>query len=232
VISNTYPWPTLKHLPLCERPVYRVSHSVDSCNLAELLAAVIGGSQQIEIAHVLLGTFENLGNLVRASTQELEAIAGLGAAGAARLKAALELGRRMLLDVPEDRLVVRSVTDAASLLIPEMAHLEQEHFRVLYLDTRNRLLDSETLYVGSLNATHIRVGEVFRGAIKRNCAAIIVAHNHPSTDPSPSPDDLEVTRQLIAAGDLVGIDVLDHLIIGGHQRFVSLHEQGLGGPWP
>jgi DNA repair protein RadC len=179
-----------------------------------------------------MATFENLGNLVRASTQELEAIAGLGAAGAARLKAALELGRRMLLDVPEDRLVVRSVTDAASLLIPEMAHLEQEHFRVLYLDTRNRLLDSETLYVGSLNATHIRVGEVFRGAIKRNCAAIIVAHNHPSTDPSPSPDDLEVTRQLIAAGDLVGIDVLDHLIVGGHQRFVSLREQGLGGPWP
>jgi DNA repair protein RadC len=232
MISNTYPWPTLKHLPLRERPVYRVSHDVDSCNLAELLAAVIGGSQQIEIAHALLATFENLGNLVRASTQELEAIAGLGTAGAARLKAALELGRRMLLDVPEDRLIVRSVTDAASLLIPEMAHLEQEHFRVLYLDTRNRLLDSETLYVGSLNATHIRVGEVFRGAIKRNCAAIIVAHNHPSTDPAPSPDDLEVTRQLIAAGDLVGIDVLDHLIIGGHQRFVSLHEQGLGGPWP
>jgi DNA repair protein RadC len=219
-------------LPLRERPVYRVSHSVDSCNLAELLAAVIGGSQQIEIAHALLATFENLGNLVRASTQELEAIVGLGTAGAARLKAALELGRRMLLDVPEDRLIVRSVTDAASLLIPEMAHLEQEHFRVLYLDTRNRLLDSETLYVGSLNATHIRVGEVFRGAIKRNCAAIIVAHNHPSTDPSPSPDDLEVTRQLIAAGDLVGIDVLDHLIVGGHQRFVSLREQGLGGPWP
>jgi DNA repair protein RadC len=231
MISNPYPRPTLEHLPLRERPVYRVSHGVDSCNLAELLAAVVGGPRQIEIAHALLATFENLGNLVRASTQELEDITGLGSAGAARLKAALELGRRMLLAPSEERLVVRSVTDAAPLLMAEMGHLEQEHFRVLYLDTRNRLLDSETLYVGSLNTNHVRVGEVFRGAIKRNCAAIIVAHNHPSTDPSPSPEDVEVTRQLIAAGDLVGIELLDHLIIGDHQRFVSLRERGLGGLW-
>jgi DNA repair protein RadC len=98
---------------------------------------------------------------------------------------------------------------------------------VLYLDTRNRLLGSETVYVGSLNASHIRVAEVFRDAIKRSCAAIIVAHNHPSGDPSPSPEDVEVTRQLIAAGNLLNIELLDHLIIG-QQRFVSLRERGLG----
>jgi DNA repair protein RadC len=133
----------------------------------------------------------------------------------------------MLLATPEDRLVVRSPSDVAQLLMAEMAHLEQENFRVLYLDTRNRLLGSDTVYVGSLNASHIRVAEVFRDAIKRNCAAVIVAHNHPSGDPSPSPEDVEVTRQLIAAGNLLSIELLDHLIIG-QQRFVSLRERGLG----
>ena len=98
---------------------------------------------------------------------------------------------------------------------------------MLYLDTRNRLLDSETVYVGSLNASHIRVSEVFREAVKRNCASIIVVHNHPSGDPTPSPEDVEVTRQLVAAGNLLDIEVLDHLIIG-QQRFVSLRERGLG----
>jgi DNA repair protein RadC len=105
--------------------------------------------------------------------------------------------------------------------------LEQEHFRVLYLDTRNRLLGSETVYVGSLNASHIRVGEIFRDAVKRNCAAIIVVHNHPSGDPSPSPEDVAVTRQIVAAGRLLDIEALDHLVIG-QQRFVSLRERGLG----
>ena len=95
------------------------------------------------------------------------------------------------------------------------------------MDTRNRMLGDETLYVGTLNASHIRIGEVFRDAIKRNCAAIIVAHNHPSGDPTPSPEDVEVTRQLIEAGKMLDIEVLDHLIIG-QQRFVSLRERGLG----
>ncbi|MBN1815030.1 MAG: DNA repair protein RadC, partial [Anaerolineae bacterium] len=134
---------------------------------------------------------------------------------------------RMLLAAPEDRFVVRSPADVAQLMVAEMAHLEQEHFRVLYLDTRNRLLGSETVYVGSLNASHIRVGEIFRDAVKRNCAAIIVVHNHPSGDPAPSPEDVAVTRQLVAAGKLLDIEVLDHLVIG-QQRFVSLRERGLG----
>jgi DNA repair protein RadC len=120
-----------------------------------------------------------------------------------------------------------SPADVVQLLMAEMAHLEQEHFRVLYLDTRNRLIGSDTVYVGSLNASHIRVGEIFRDAVKRNCAAIVVVHNHPSGDPSPSPEDVAVTRQIVAAGKLLDIDVLDHLVIG-QQRFVSLRERGLG----
>lgn len=224
--------PTIKDLPVQERPRERLARAGEGAlSTAELLAIIlrtgVGGESVLAMARRLLSKFDGLPGLARASFAELRAERGLGNAKTAQLKAALELGRRMLLATPEDRLVVRSPSDVAQLLMAEMAHLEQESFRVLYLDTRNRLLGSDTLYVGSLNASQIRVGEVFRDAIKRNCAAIIVAHNHPSGDPSPSPEDVEVTRQLTAAGELLSIEILDHLIIG-QQRFVSLRERGLG----
>ncbi|MCP3976385.1 MAG: JAB domain-containing protein [bacterium] len=228
-MNDNYPKPTLHLLPLRERPACRVAENgADACNLVELLAAIVGGARQIEIAHSLLAEFGDLDGLLKASAAELErSTRGLGPAGAARLKAALELGRRVLLEMPQDRLRIGSPGDVAQLLIAEMSYLEQEHFRVLFIDTRNRLLDSETVYVGSLNAMYIRVAEVFRAATRRNCAAIIVAHNHPSGDPSPSPEDVEVTRRLVQAGELLNIELLDHLVIG-RQRFVSLRERGLG----
>ena len=222
-----YPSPIVRALPLRERPLHRVRHDAGACNLVELLAAIVGGSRQIEIACDLLTRLEALHNLYRVPVEELTAVPGLGPVGAARLKAALELGRRLVWADGEDRPQIRCPADAAQLLMPEMAHLEAEHFRVLYLNTRNRIIGSETLYVGSLNASHIRVGEVFRGAIRRNCAAIIVAHNHPSCDCSQSPEDVEITRLLVKAGDLLGIEVVDHLIIA-RQRFVSLRERRLG----
>ncbi|MGD8244611.1 MAG: DNA repair protein RadC [Anaerolineae bacterium] len=223
---------TIKDLPAQERPRERLAYVGEGAlSTAELLAIILrvgtGGESALDMARRLLATYDGLPGLARATFAELRAEHGLGNAKTAQLKAALELGRRMLLATPEDRYVVRSPSDVAQLLMAEMAHLEQEHFRVLYLDTRHRLLGSETVYVGSLNASHIRVAEVFRDAIKRNCAAIIVAHNHPSGDPSPSPEDVEVTRQLLAAGNLLSIELLDHLIIG-QQRFVSLRERGLG----
>jgi DNA repair protein RadC len=225
--KHEYPTPIVRALPLRERPLYRVQCDVGACNLVELLAAAVGGSRQIEIAHDLLSRLKDLDGLACASTQELSAVPGLGPVGAARLKAALELGRRALITTPEDRLVVRSPADVAQMLMAEMSHLEQEHFRVLFLDTRNRVLDSETIYVGSLNASHIRVGEVYREAVRRNCAAIICAHNHPSGSASPSPEDVAVTRQIVEAGNLLDVACLDHLIIG-KQQFVSLRERGLG----
>ncbi len=109
----------------------------------------------------------------------------------------------------------------------EMGLLEQEQLRVMLLDTKNRVTATETVYQGSLNTSLIRVGELFREAIRANCAALIVLHNHPSGDPSPSPEDVAVTRQIVQAGQLLDIEVLDHLIIG-RQRFVSLKERGLG----
>lgn len=224
--------PTIKDLPVEERPRERlVLVGEGALSTAELLAIIlrtgVGGESALDMASGLLSTYDGLTGLARASFAELRAERGLGNAKTAQLKAALELGRRMLLATPEDRLVVCSPSDVAQLLMAEMGHLDQENFRVLYLDTRNHLLGSETIYVGSLNASHIRVGEVFRDAVKRNCAAVIVAHNHPSGDPSPSPEDVEVTRQLIAAGTLLNIELLDHLVIG-QQRFVSLRERGLG----
>jgi DNA repair protein RadC len=108
-----------------------------------------------------------------------------------------------------------------------MGGLEQEHLRTLLLDTKNRVLASPTIYVGSVNASIIRVSEIFREAVRENATALIVAHNHPSGDPTPSPEDVHVTRSIVEAGSLLGIDVLDHLVIG-HQRFVSLKERGLG----
>jgi DNA repair protein RadC len=223
-----YPTPILRALPLRERPLHRVQRDVGACNLVELLAAVVGGPRQIEIAHDLLGRLRDLNGLAQASTEELALSYGLGPVGAARLKAALELGRRALLAAPEDRLIIRSPADVAQMLMVEMSHLEQENFRVLFLDTRNRVLDAETVYVGSLNASHIRVGEVYREAVRRNCAAIICAHNHPSGAADPSPEDVAVTRQIVEAGKLLDVECLDHLIIGKGQRFVSLRERGLG----
>ena len=222
----------IRDLPVDERPRERLVHAGEGAlSMAELLAIIlgtgVGGESALALATRLISRYGGLPGLARASFTELRAEKGLGPAKTAQLKAALELGRRMLLAAPEDRFVVRSPADVAQLLMAEMGHLEQEHFRVLYLDTRNRLLDSETVYVGSLNASHIRVSEVFREAVKRNCASIIVVHNHPSGDPTPSPEDVEVTRQLVAAGNLLDIEVLDHLIIG-QQRFVSLRERGLG----
>jgi DNA repair protein RadC len=152
---------------------------------------------------------------------------GIGRAKAAQIKAAVELGRRMVRDNPEESVTIHSPQDAADLVMYEMHALEQEELRVILLDTRNRVIRIEEVYRGSLNASQVRVGELFKSAIKRSAASLIVVHNHPSGDPTPSPDDIAITRAIIQAGKLLDIEVLDHLIVG-RGRFVSLKERGLG----
>jgi DNA repair protein RadC len=137
------------------------------------------------------------------------------------------MGRRLLLAAPEERLQICSPADAANLLMLDMAHLDQEHLRLVLLDTKNRVLASPTVYKGNVNTSVIRISEIFREAIRHNSTSLIVAHNHPSGDPTPSPEDVRVTRQIHEAGKLLDIDVLDHLIIG-QGRYVSLKERGLG----
>jgi DNA repair protein RadC len=198
---------------------------------AELLAIILRtGTRRenvIQVAQRLLADYDKLAGLLRASTSELISERGLGPAKVAQLKAALELGRRLLVAAPDERPQIRSPADAANLVMSEMSFLEQEHLRVMLLDTKNRVLDTPTVYQGSLNTSLIRVGELFRHAIRANCAALIVLHNHPSGDPTPSPEDVAVTQQIVEAGRLLDVEVLDHLIIG-RQQFVSLKERGLG----
>lgn len=224
--------PMIKDMPAGERPRERLTQAgPGALSSAELLAIIlrtgIRGENVLDMAHRLLAKYGGLAGLARVSLAELCAEKGLGLAKAAQLKAALELGRRLLVTSPEERPQVKCPSDAANLLMGEMGLLEQEHMRVLLLDTRNRVLSVHTVYQGSLNTTLVRVGELFRDAIRANCAGIIVAHNHPSGDPTPSPEDVAVTQQIVAGGKLLDIDVLDHLVICQH-RFVSLRERGLG----
>jgi DNA repair protein RadC len=223
--------PTIKDLPTGERPRERLIHEgATALSTTELLAILfrvgVGGENVLELSNRLLAKYGGVAGLARAPFSQLQDEHGLGEAKVAALKAAFELGRRLTIASPDERFQVRSPADAANLLMGEMSVLEQEHMRVLLLDTRNRVLAVPTVYQGSLNTSVIRVSELFRDAIRQNAAAIIVVHNHPSGDPTPSPEDVAVTRSIISAGKLLDIEVLDHLVIG-NQRFVSLKERGL-----
>jgi DNA repair protein RadC len=195
--------------------------------LAILLRVGVSGENAVQVGHRLLTTFGGLTGLHRASYAEVCNQFGIGPAKAAQIKAAIELGRRLPLEAPAERPAIHSPKDAAELVSYEMSALEQEHLRVFLLNTRNQVMDIVEVYRGSLNSSQVRVGELFKAAVRRSAAAIIVAHNHPSGDPAPSPDDIAVTRAIVQAGKLLDIEVLDHLIIG-QGRFVSLKERGLG----
>ena len=223
---------TVKEMPPEERPRERMARAgAQALSSTELLAIIlrvgVGGENVLSMAQRILAGFGGLGGLSRADFSQLTAERGLGPAKASQILAALELGRRLMAESPEERWQIRAPSDAAHILMPVIGHQEQEHFVVLYLDTRNRVTDRETLYKGSLNTSLVRTAEVFRGAVRRNCAAIIVAHNHPSGDPNPSPEDVALTRRLVEAGKLLEIAVLDHVIIG-ENRYVSLRERALG----
>lgn len=225
-----HPSPTLHLLPVHERPACRVGENPDECNLVELLAAVVGGPHQIEIAFALLGRFGCLDALSLASVGELTQVQGVGRATATRIRAVFGLFQRLLKHEMDERRQVCSPADIAGLLLHEMGRLEQEEMRVVVLDTRNRILDIRTIYRGSLDTIPVRAVEVFRPAIRNGAAAsIVVVHNHVSGDVSPSPEDVSTTLALHKAGDILGIALLDHLIVG-QGEFVSLKEMRLGFP--
>jgi DNA repair protein RadC len=220
--------PLIKELPFTERPQQRLQDvGPAALSARELLACLLQTSNALSQAQELTGRFGFPQGLLRASILELCQVPGIGPAKAVQLKAAFELGRRSLLVQQEDRYQITSPADAASLLLHEMDALDQEHLVVISLDAKNRVLSQETLYIGNVNTSIIRIAEIFRLAIRQNAPAIIISHNHPSGDPDPSPEDVRVTRQIVEAGKMLDIDVLDHLVIG-HQRYVSLKERGLG----
>ncbi len=222
---------TIKDLPAGERPRERlIREGASSLSTAELLAILfrvgVEGENVLTLANNLLARFNGLAGIARASFPDLQKVNGLGEAKIASLKAALELGRRLTIASADERLQVRSPQDAANWFMSELSLLDQEEMHVMLLDTRNRVISTIMIYKGNLNTSVVRTSELFRSAIQHNAAAIIIAHNHPSGDPSPSPEDVSVTRNIIQAGKLLDIEVLDHLVIG-QQRYVSLKERGL-----
>jgi len=222
----------IKDLKSSERPRERLAQlGAQVLSTAELLAVLlrvgVRGENAIQLGQRLLQDFNGLSGLQRASYAELKSQHGVGDAKAAQIKAAIDLGRRLAAQTPEDKPIIHSPEDAADLVQYEMSALEQEQLRVMLLNTRNHVLDIKTIYQGSLNSSQVRVGELFRPAVRQNAAAVIIVHNHPSGDPSPSPDDVAITKVIIEAGKLLDIQVLDHLIIG-RGRFISLNRRGLG----
>lgn len=223
---------TIHELPESERPRERLrNYGARALSNGELLAIVlrtgVGGESVLDLSRRILKRYDGLPGLARAAGAQLASERGLGWAKVAGLQAAFELGRRLVVAVPEERPQINSPRDAATLLMADMSLLEQEQLRTLLLDTKHHVISSPTVYVGNVNTSVIRVAELFREAVRLNCVAMIVAHNHPSGDPTPSPDDVRVTEQIVQAGRLLDIEVLDHLILG-HQRYVSMKERGLG----
>jgi DNA repair protein RadC len=179
----------------------------------------------------LLKSFGGLMGIHRAGYEEVCQQHGIGRAKAAQIKSAIEIGNRLAKQkISEDQNVsFHSPEEVARFVQYEMAALDQEQLRVILLDTRNRLQKMVNLYTGSLNSSTVRIGELFKEAIRQNAAAIILVHNHPSGDPSPSPEDINLTRAAVQAGKLLDIEVLDHIVVGrGEDRFVSLKKKELG----
>jgi DNA repair protein RadC len=227
--SNLY---TIKDMNEEERPRERLAKlGPQSLSTAELLAILLRvgtvGETSVQVGQRLLQTFGGITGLHRASFDELSGQKGVKLAKAAQIKAAIELGRRLVLESPEDKPTVHSPADAAAMVQYEMSALQQEELRVMLLDTRNRVQFIETVYRGSVNSSQVRIAEVFKAAIRRNATNLIVIHNHPSGDPTPSPDDVAITRAILQAGELLDVKLLDHIIVGSG-RFVSLKERGLG----
>ncbi|WP_404450479.1 DNA repair protein RadC [Sutcliffiella horikoshii] len=220
----------IKDYPEDQRPRERMlQDGPKSLSNHELLAILLRtGSKEesvLQLANKLLVNFEGLRLLKDASIEEITDLKGIGKVKAVQLMAAVELGRRIHRLQYEDRYVIRSPEDAANYVMEDMRFLSQEHFVCLYLNTKNQVLHQQTVFIGSLNASIVHPREVFKEAFRRSAASFICIHNHPSGDPAPSREDIDVTKRLSECGKLIGIELLDHLIIGD-QKFISLKEKG------
>ncbi len=224
--------PTVREMPEGERPRERMErYGAATLQTSELLAIIFGsgirGENVVDVSARLLRDFGGLGGLLAAELPILRNQRGLGPARAMQLKAALELGRRLNILAPDQRPQIGSPGDIANLVSLEMAYLAQEQLRVICLDTKNFVIHQQTIYQGTVNSSLVRAAEVFRPAVTRNCLTIVVVHNHPSGDPTPSPEDVRTTEQLRKAGELLDVELLDHIIIG-QGRYVSMKERRLG----
>jgi DNA repair protein RadC len=220
----------MKDLSLDDRPREKLSRNgAAALGDNELVAVVLGnGSRRrdvLSVANELLAAHGGLHGLTRSTCDDLVRIAGIGRARAAQIIAALELGRRTLAHAPSERIQIRGPNDAASYLMPRFGSRGVEQFGIVLLDTKHRVMRTTVLTVGTLNSSIVEPRDVFREAAIGGATAIVIFHTHPSGDPTPSPEDADLTRRLAAAGVLMGIDVVDHVILGDSQYF-SFKETG------
>ena len=221
----------IRELPCEERPRERLAkHGASVLSAGELLAIQLRigtqGRSALGVAEVLLTQFNGLRGIANATLEELARVKGIGPVKAIEIKSALELGRRMNVLVEDNRPTICSPQDVANLLMAELRDAKKEHLKSLLLDTKNRVLKIVTVSIGILDSSLVHPREVFKDAIAASAAALIIAHNHPSGDPSPSAEDRRVTERLAEAGQIIGIELLDHIIIGDN-RWVSLKERGV-----
>jgi DNA repair protein RadC len=222
----------IKDIEQSQRPRERLENQgAGVLNDAELLAILlrvgVKGASAVQIGQRLLFLFGGLDGLRRVTFTEMCDVDGVGPAKAAQIKAAIELGRRMARLTPDERVLITSPQDVADQVQYKMASLEQEELWVLLLDSRNHHLRTEQLYRGSLNSSSVRPAEIYKAGIRHNAAALIIVHNHPSGDPSPSPEDIHLTRMLIEAGQMLELPILDHIVVGsrGITSIKSLHPE-------
>lgn len=220
----------IRDVHIADRPRERLTRQgAASLSNQELLAILLRtGTKEASVlvlANRILSSFDKIQDIKYATIEELMKVKGVGNAKAVQILAAAELGKRIYSKHSESRFTIRSPEDAAGYLMTEMTSLTQENFVVLFLNVKNEVLHKQTIFIGSLNSSIVHPRDIFREAVKRSAASIICAHNHPSGNPSPSPEDIDVTKRLMEAGSLMGIELLDHVIIGDHQ-FISLKEKG------
>ncbi len=223
---------TIKDLPEDERPREKLyKYGSKALSNTELLAIIIRtGSREntaIELSQKLLaGKKEGISFLTDTSLQEIMKVKGIGECKAAQILAAVELGKRVMSSTHKDKSRITSPTDVVDLLMLDMTHLKKEHFKIVMLDTKNQIIGIENISVGSLNSSIVHPREVFKEAITKSSASIILVHNHPSGDPTPSKEDIAITRRLVEGGDILGVKVLDHIIIGNN-KYISLKEKDI-----
>ncbi len=219
-MNNYCEYITIKNMPVSERPREKMlTHGCQSLSNAELLAIILStGTRErtaIDLARGILNmSSEGLRTLTDCTIEELMQIRGVGLAKASQVIAAVELGKRIALTTNVDNYKIQGPEDVGNLLMEEMRYLNKEMFNIILLNTKNNVISIENISVGSLNASIVHPREVFNIAIRRSSSAIILAHNHPSGDPKPSTEDINITKRLIEAGSIIGINVLDHIIIG------------------
>lgn len=219
-------------MPESERPREKLfTYGVERLSNAELIAIILGkGTREksaVSLAHNILNyNEEGLRFLTNCTVEELSEIKGMGLAKSAQIIAAVELGKRIALATKANNYKIKSPDDVSNLLMDEMRYLKKEFFNIVLLNTKHELITVENISIGSLNASIVHPREVFVKAVKRSCSAIILVHNHPSGDPQPSKEDINITRRLVEAGKIIGIEVLDHVIIGDG-IYCSLKEKGI-----